>query len=74
MTPPRVLVRYARGAAVAFEFTGTIAAGAFAGWWVDEHYGTAPWGATVLTIVAVVGGFVRLLQMLRRFERVDRDP
>lgn len=72
MTPPRTLLRYARGGAIAFEFTGTIAGGAFVGWWLDERYGTTPWAMTGLTVVAVVGGFIRLIQMLRRFDQIDR--
>lgn len=72
MTPPKTLLRYARGGAIAFEFTGTIAGGAFVGWWLDEHYGTTPWAMTGLTVVAVVGGFIRLIQMLRRFDQIDR--
>jgi F0F1-type ATP synthase assembly protein I len=71
--PPRPLVRYARGAAIAFEFTSSIAVGAIVGWWVDEHWGTQPWGLTVSTLLATVGGFVRLLQVLKQFERLDRD-
>jgi ATP synthase protein I len=74
LTPPRPLIRYARGGAIAFEFTGTIGAGAFVGWWIDEHYGTTPWGITGLTVVAAVGGFIRLIQMLRRFQSIDRGP
>lgn len=71
MTPPKSLLRYARGGAIAFEFTGTIGAGAFVGWWLDDRYGTTPWAMTGLTVIAAIGGFIRLLQILRRFERLD---
>jgi F0F1-type ATP synthase assembly protein I len=37
-------MRYSRGMAVAFEFGGTIAAGALVGWYLDEHFGWTPWG------------------------------
>ncbi len=69
--PPRLLVRYARGAAIAFEFTGTIGAGAFLGWWIDRRFETTPWGMIGCTVAAAIGGFVRLLQLLRQFERLD---
>jgi ATP synthase protein I len=59
---------------VAFEFSGTIAGGALAGWFVDRWLGTPPWGAVLFTLLAVAGGFVRLVQILRRFERRDRQP
>ena len=57
--------------AVAFEFGGTIAAGAFVGWYLDEHFGWTPWGAIVATVAATIGAFVRLIQMLRRFQHLD---
>ena len=67
-------MRYSRGMAVAFEFTGTIAAGAFIGWYLDEHFGLTPWGSIVSTVLAAVGAFVRLIQMLRRFQQLDDGP
>jgi F0F1-type ATP synthase assembly protein I len=67
-------MRYARGMAVAFEFTGTIAAGALIGWYVDRHFGWSPWGSIVLTLGAAAGAFVRLIQMVRRFQEVDDPP
>ena len=57
--------------AIAFEFTGTIGAGAIIGWYVDKHFGTTPWGSIILTVASVVGAFVRLIQMLRRFQQLD---
>jgi F0F1-type ATP synthase assembly protein I len=67
-------MRYSRGMAVAFEFTGTIAAGAFVGWYLDSRLGWTPWGSIVATLLAAVGAFVRLLQMLRRFQQLDDGP
>jgi F0F1-type ATP synthase assembly protein I len=57
---------------VAFEFSGGIAAGAFIGWWIDARYGTAPYALMTMTLLAVVGGFIRLIHVVRRFERSDR--
>jgi F0F1-type ATP synthase assembly protein I len=59
---------------VAFEFSGTIAVGAVGGWYVDSRFGTTPWGLVSMTLLAAVGGFVRLIQVLRRFDRVDAGP
>ena len=73
MAAPNPIVRYGRYGALAFEFVGGIAAGAFAGWLVDGWLGTTPYGLLTLTLLAVVGGFIRLVQMVRRFERVDRQ-
>jgi F0F1-type ATP synthase assembly protein I len=69
--PPPV-VRYGRYGALAFEFSGTIAGGAFVGWLVDEWLGIGPYGVTAGTLLAVVGGFIRLIQTLQRFDRLDQ--
>jgi F0F1-type ATP synthase assembly protein I len=70
---PGPIVRYGRYGALAFEFSGTIAGGAVVGWLVDRWLGTAPYGVTFCTLIAVVGGFVRLIQVLKRFERFDLE-
>ena len=49
------------------------AAGAFIGWWLDRWYGTEPYALLAATLLAVVGGFIRLIQVLRGFERSDRE-
>jgi F0F1-type ATP synthase assembly protein I len=67
------MVRYARGAAVAFEFSGTIGGGALLGWFLDSRLGTAPWLLLTLTVVGAVGGFFRLVKLVERFDEVDRD-
>ncbi len=72
MPAPAPIVRYARYGAVAFEFSGTIAAGTGIGWLLDRWLGTQPYLLVVATLAAVVGGFVRLIQVLRQFDRVDR--
>ena len=71
MTPPGPIVRYGRYGALAFEFSGTIAAGAVVGWLLDGWLGSEPWALVVCTLLAVVGGFIRLITILRRFERDD---
>jgi ATP synthase protein I len=64
--------RFLRGGALAFEFTGTIAGGALCGWAIDRWLGIEPWGLVVMSVLGAVGGFVRLLQLLRRFDELDR--
>jgi F0F1-type ATP synthase assembly protein I len=73
LPPPAPIVRYARYGAVAFEFSGTIGAGAIVGWLLDRWLGTEPYLLIVSTLSAVVGGFIRLIQVLRRFDRLDLD-
>jgi F0F1-type ATP synthase assembly protein I len=69
--PPGPVVRYARYGAVAFEFSGTIAAGCVIGWLLDRWFGTEPYLLVVSTLAAVIGGFIRLIAILRRFDRLD---
>lgn len=73
MPPAGNIVRYGRYGAVAFEFTGTIGGGAFFGWLIDRYLGSEPWGMVGCSVLAVVGGFVRLIQILRQFDRRDRE-
>ena len=68
------IVRFGRYGAVAFEFSGTIGGGAFVGWLLDRYVGSAPWGMVICSVLAVVGGFIRLIQILRQFDRSDRKP
>ena len=74
MPEPGHIVRYGRYGAVAFEFSGTIGGGAFIGWMVDRWLGSAPWGMVTCVVLAVIGGFVRLITILRQFDRRDREP
>ncbi len=71
MPSPGPIVRYGRYGAVAFEFSGTIAAGAVLGWLLDGRLGSQPYALVVSTLLAVVGGFIRLITILRRFDRND---
>jgi F0F1-type ATP synthase assembly protein I len=61
-----------RGGALAFEFTGTIGGGVVCGWAIDRWFGIEPWGLLVMSVVGSVGGFARLLQLLRRYQELDR--
>ena len=56
---------------MAFEFSGAIAARAVVGWLIDRWLGSDPYALVVATLLAVVGGFVRLIQLVRQFERRD---
>ena len=66
------VLRFARGGSLVFEFTGTIGGGALVGWFLDSRLGTDPWLLMGCAVLGAVGGFVRLLRMLRRFEAIDR--
>jgi F0F1-type ATP synthase assembly protein I len=67
--PPPGWVRYGRGLSLVFEFTGSVGAGVFIGYFLDQTLGTEPWFLIILTLAAVVGGFVRLVTVARKFEK-----
>lgn len=66
------MLRYARGGAIAFEFSGTIGGGALCGWYLDRWLGTGPWLLLACTVIGAVGGFVRLIRLVERFNEIDR--
>lgn len=67
--PSSRLIRYGQGAALVFEFTGTIAAGVIIGYALDRYLGSEPLFLIVATLAAVAGGFVRLIQVVKRLEQ-----
>ena len=67
------VARYARGGAIAFEFSGTIGGGALCGWFLDSKFGTEPWLLLSLTVLGAIGGFFRLIKLVERFNEIDRD-
>lgn len=67
-TPPR-WVRYGQGLSLVFEFTGSVAAGVVIGYLLDRKLDTEPWCLIVSTVAAVVGAFIRLVTIVKRFEK-----
>ena len=72
MPSPGPIVHFGRYGALAFEFSGTIAGGVMVGWAIDRWLGAAPYGLVACTLIAVVGGFIRMIVVLKSFERSDR--
>ena len=62
-------VLYGRGMALVFEFTGIVGAGVLVGHTLDGQLGCEPWLTILFTLIAVVGGFIRLVQVVQRLER-----
>ena len=72
MPPTGPIVRYGRYGALAFEFSGTIAGGVVVGWAIDRWFQTEPYGLVACTLIAVAGGFIRMIVILKSFDRSDR--
>ena len=64
-------IRFARYGAAGFDLFGTIIAGSMLGYFLDKWLSTSPYLTLVLMLIAVVVGFVRLIQTLRHFDQLD---
>jgi F0F1-type ATP synthase assembly protein I len=68
--PGSEAMRYMKYFAVAWEFIGSVAAGVFIGYQLDRYFVTDPWWVLTMTIAGTAIGFYRMVQILRRFERM----
>ena len=59
-------------AAAGLEFPSTVLGGLLLGYFLDGYFKTSPWFTTILTLAALVGGFVRLFQWINYFSRRKR--
>ena len=66
-------IRLAQLTSVAYEFLGSILAGALLGYFFDRHFETAPWGLIGLTLLGTTTGLYRMVVTLRQLERRDKD-
>jgi F0F1-type ATP synthase assembly protein I len=60
-------LRYAKYAAIGLEFPSTVIGGLLLGYFIDQHFNSSPWFTVSLTLLALIGGFVRLFQLLKHF-------
>jgi F0F1-type ATP synthase assembly protein I len=58
---------------VAWEFLGSIIAGALLGYFADRYLATPPWGLIVCTLFGSCSGLYRMVVMLRHLERRTND-
>ena len=54
---------------VATELASTIVGGPLVGYALDKYFASSPWFLIVMTVIAFIGGFIRLLQWGRFFAR-----
>ncbi|MET0151422.1 MAG: AtpZ/AtpI family protein [Candidatus Binatia bacterium] len=64
-----VWVRFGELMAVAWEFLGSIIAGALLGYFADRHFDSSPWGLIACTLLGSCTGLYRMVTTLRRLER-----
>jgi F0F1-type ATP synthase assembly protein I len=49
-------------AGVGLEFAAAVLGLTLVGYWVDRHFGTAPWAVIVGAVVGLIGGMYNLLR------------
>lgn len=59
--------------AIAWEFLGSIVAGAVLGYLLDRQLGWSPWGLIACTLLGTSTGLYRMIVMLRQIERSRRN-
>ncbi len=67
-----LFVKLGKYAAIGLEFPSTIIGGLFLGYALDRYFGSFPWLTASLTLLALIGAFIRLFQLLRRFSGEDK--
>lgn len=61
----------ARYAGIGLELAASVVVLALLGWWVDHHFGTAPWGVLTGALIGLVGG---MYSMVRAALEATRSP
>ncbi len=67
-----VFVKIGRYAAVGLEFPSTVLGGLFLGYALDRYFNCSPWFTASLTLLALIGAFIRLVQVLQRLSAKDK--
>jgi ATP synthase protein I len=60
-------LKYGKYAAIGLEFPSTVIGGLLLGYFIDQYFGSSPWFTVSLTLLALIGGFIRLFQLLKHF-------
>ena len=58
---------------VAFELVAMCLGGHFLGVFIDQYYGWNNFAATYLVLLLLIGWFVHLIYLLRKFEKENDD-
>jgi ATP synthase protein I len=72
-TGRNIWVLFGQLTTVAWEFLGSIVAGALLGYFADRYLATSPWGLIVCTLFGSCSGLYRMVVMLRHLERRTND-
>jgi len=63
---PPGFVKISKYAAIGVEFPSTILGGLALGYLLDRYLETSPWFVVTITLLSLVGAFIRLIYMLQR--------
>jgi len=68
-----IWVLFGELSAVAWEFLGSIIAGAVVGYFADRYLDSSPWGLIGFTLFGSCSGLYRMVRMLRQLERRSNE-
>jgi len=71
--PGEKQTNWGRGLASGFEIAVGVAVGYFAGNWLDQRYGWAPWGVLVGMMLGLIAGAYLLIKEVNRMDRQDKQ-
>lgn len=66
-TGPSPLLQAGIFGALGFQFVAVVIVSYFMGDWLDDKYGTSPWGVLVLIILGMVGTGIHTYRITKRF-------
>jgi len=63
-----------RFAGLGMELAASVAVLTLLGWWVDRHFGSAPWGVLTGALIGIVGGMYNLVRQALESIRPQGRP
>lgn len=60
-----------RYAGLGFELVASVLVLTLLGWWVDRHFGSAPWGVLSGALIGLIGGMYNLVRQALESVRPD---
>ena len=65
--PKSPLVKAAYVGAMGFEFVGVVVGAFFIGGWIDDRFGTGPWGVVGCLIAGMIAAGIHVVMIAKRF-------
>jgi len=67
------MMRYLKYSVIGIELAGSIAVGAFIGYWLDLKLGTSPWMFIFWLICGIIAGFRSLFRLAKQYLSENKE-